>query len=59
MKILEHYEEMLPKSNQPAQLYRTAKTHKFTNIDEITIVNLKFRPIIAQTGHILTMMRKL
>ena len=46
----EHYEEMLPKSNQPGQLYGTAKTHKFTNIDEITIDNLKFRPIIAQTG---------
>ena len=36
--------------NQPGQLYGTAKTHKFTNIDEITIDNLKFRPIIAQTG---------
>ena len=23
----EHYEEMLPKSNQLRQLYRTAKTH--------------------------------
>ena len=41
---------MLPKSNQPGQLYGTPKTHKFTNIDEITIDNLKFRPIIAQTG---------
>ena len=46
----EHYEEILPKSNQPGQLYGTAKIHKFTNIDEITIDNLKFRPIIAQTG---------
>ena len=36
--------------NQPGQLYGTAKTHKFTNIDEITIDNLKFSPIIAQTG---------
>ena len=41
---------MLPKSNQPGQLYGTTKTHKFSNIDEITIDNLKFRPIIAQTG---------
>ena len=24
------HEEMLPKSNQPAQFYDTAKTHKFT-----------------------------
>ena len=46
----EHYEEILPKSNQPGQLYGTAKTHKFINIDEITIDNLKFCPIIAQTG---------
>ena len=41
---------MLPKSNKPGQLYGTAKTHKFTNIDEIAIDNLKFHPIIAQTG---------
>ena len=46
----EHYEEMPPKSNQPGQLHDTPKTHKFTNIDEIIIENLKFRPIIAQTG---------
>ena len=41
---------MLPKSNQPDELYGTAKTHKFTNIDEITINNLKFRPIFGETG---------
>ena len=41
---------MLPKSNQPGQLYGTAKTHTFANFDEITIDNLKFRPIIAQIG---------
>ena len=50
LRKYEHYEEMLPKSNEPGQLYGTAKTHKFTNIDEITIYNLKFRTIIAQTG---------
>ena len=43
---------MLPKSNQPGQLYGTAKTHKITNIDEITIDNLLFRPIITQTSQI-------
>ena len=37
----EHYAEMLPKSNQPWQLYGTAKTHKLININEITIDNLK------------------
>ena len=41
---------MLPSSNQPAQLYGTAKTHKFDDINEITVDSLKFRPIIAQTG---------
>ena len=39
-----HYDNQ---DNQPGQLYGTAKTHKFTNIDEITIDNLKFSPIIA------------
>ena len=33
----EHYEEMLPKSNQPGQFCGTAKRHKFINIDEITV----------------------
>ena len=46
----EHFEKMLPKSNQPGQLYGTAKTHKFSSIDDITLENLKFRPIITQSG---------
>ena len=46
----EHFEKMLPKSNQPGQLYGTAKTHKFSSIDHITLENLKFRPIITQSG---------
>ena len=37
-------------SSQQRQHYGTAKTHKFTNIDEITIGNLKFHSIIAQNG---------
>ena len=41
---------MYPTSNQPAQLYETAKTHKHENIDEINVQSLNFRPIIAQTG---------
>ena len=41
---------MWPTSNAPAKLYGTAKTHKFNDISEITVDNLKFRPIIAQTG---------
>ena len=45
-----HYEKVLPKSNQPGQLYGTAKTHKFNSIEDITLENLKFRPIMAQSG---------
>ena len=41
---------MLPSSNQPAQLYGTAKTHKFDYVIYITVESLKVRPIIAQTG---------
>ena len=41
---------MLPSSNQPAQLYRTAKTHKFDDINDITADSLKFRLTITQTG---------
>ena len=33
----EHYEKMLPKSNQPGQLYGAAKTHKFNSIEDITL----------------------
>ena len=41
---------MLPTSNQLGQLYGTAKTHKFDNTADITVDNLKFRPIKAQSG---------
>ena len=41
---------MRPVSNQPGRLYATAKTHKFSSLDEITIEKLKFRPIISQVG---------
>ena len=46
----EHYSKMYPTSNQPAQLYGTAKTHKHKNIDEMNVQSLNFRPIIVQTG---------
>ncbi|XP_066917454.1 uncharacterized protein [Clytia hemisphaerica] len=44
------YQKMFPTSGQPARLYGTAKTHKFESIEDIDMENLKFRPIIAQTG---------
>ena len=44
------YKEMRPTSSQPARLFATAKTHKFTDIKQVNINDLKLRPIIDQTG---------
>ena len=44
------FEDMKPDNNQPAPFYGTAKTRKFEKSKEITVANLKFRPIIDQTG---------
>ena len=41
---------MRPNSSQPARLFATAKTHKFTDIKQININDLKLRPIIDQTS---------
>ena len=41
---------MRPNSNQPARLFATAKTRKFSNFEDIDINNLKIRPIVDQTG---------
>ena len=41
---------MLPISHQPGRLFVTAKTHKFDCIYDITLDQLKLRPIIDQTG---------
>lgn len=42
---------MHPISNRPANLYGTAKMHKFEHPPDITKKNIKFRPIIYQTGY--------
>ena len=44
-----HYRQLLPSSHQPARFFATAKTQKFENTDDITVDNLKFRPIINHT----------
>ena len=44
------YEEMRPASHEPGKLYATAKTHKSSSLDHITVDNLMFRPIISQVG---------
>ena len=41
---------MRPTSIQPARLFATAKTHKFTDTKQININNLKLHSIIDQTG---------
>lgn len=41
---------MHPKSNEPGRFFATVKTHKFDLIDDITLEDLKFFPVIAQTG---------
>ena len=46
----ERYKDVQPDSNQLARLYETAKTHKLETLEGITVANLKFRPIIDQTG---------
>ena len=40
----------MPISNQPGKICATAKTHKFDSLENITIQNLKFRPICSQRG---------
>ena len=37
---------MQPDSNQLALLYGTAKTHKFETLGNVTVANMKFRPVI-------------
>ena len=44
------YDKIRPKSNQPARIYATAKTHKFNDLDEITVKKLKFRTIVDWAG---------
>ena len=44
------YKYIKPDSNEPVSLCGTAKTHNFDNLDDITVANLKFRPIIDQAG---------
>ena len=49
-KKSEHYDQMHPVSNQPGRFFATTKIHKFTSLNDITVENLKLRPIIDLTG---------
>ena len=46
----EQYENDRPKSNQLGRFFATAKTYKFDSIIDITLNQLKLRPIVDQTG---------
>ena len=41
---------MRPVSNQPGRFFATAKTYKLTSLNDITVENLKLRPIIDLTA---------
>ena len=43
-------DDMLPTSNQLARIYASAKTNKFPSVYNVNINDLKFQPIIDQTG---------
>ena len=45
-----HYRQTLPSLHLSARFFATSKTSKFENINDITIDNLKLRPIIDQIG---------
>ena len=49
IKDYKDYEKRRPISNRPARLYASAKTHKFNNINDVNLDQLKFRPIMDQT----------
>ena len=49
---------MRPVPNQPGSIYATGRTHKFNSLDDIKVYNLKFRPIISQTGTYTYMVRR-
>ena len=41
---------MHSKSNQQGRFFATAKTHKLDSVNDITLDQLKLRPVIDQTG---------
>ena len=44
------YEEMRPACHEPGKLYATAKAQEINLLDDITVDNLNFGPIISQIG---------
>ena len=46
----EYDDRMRPGNSQPTQLCATADTHKIKDLNNITLLKIKFRPIIDQTS---------
>ena len=40
-KDTSYYKQMLPSLNQPARFFASSKTHKFDNLSDINVTNLK------------------
>ena len=47
---MNNYEDMHPRSILPGRFFATAKTHKLEPISDITLEQLKLRPVIDHTG---------
>ena len=45
-----YYEQILPSLHQAARCFTSSKPHKFDNLNDVNMINLKLRPIIDQTG---------
>ena len=43
-------DDILPTSNQPARIYASAETRKFSPVDRVDVNDSKFQPIIDQIG---------
>ena len=52
------YEEMRPACHEPGKLYATAKTQEINLLDDITVDNLNFGPIISQIGTLHPMLQE-
>ena len=45
-KDIPYYKQTLPLLHQPVPLFASAKTHKFENLSNMNVRNLKLQPII-------------